>query len=92
MIDNHISKLVAQYRHTHPNDDVEAFLRFMRNYGCSKVQSIKALMMAQGIGLAEAKGLVHGSSTWADRRASDDAFHAQLEDVLEELADEDTHD
>jgi hypothetical protein len=93
MTDNDISELIAQYRHAHPNDaDVETFLRFLRDYGCSQIQSIKALMIAREIGLAEAKGIMHRSSTWADRRAHDDAFHARLEDVLRELADEDTSD
>jgi hypothetical protein len=37
-----------------------------------------------GIGLGDAKSLVHLSSTWRDVRQQDDAFHEKLIDALAE--------
>ena len=91
IIDNNLSHLIAQYKQAQPNDtDVDSFLRFMRQHGCSKIQSIKALMISREIGLGEAKKVVHLSPAWRDRRTSDDSFHAQLEKISQALADKDT--
>src|SRR5262245_34627443 len=62
-------------------EDVESVGGYLRASGCSKIDSIAVLVGAHGIGLAEAKEIVHLSTTWADRRALDDKFHENISRV-----------
>jgi len=64
--------------------DLEDILTYLRNEGCSKIDSIVVLHEVLGISLGDAKGLVHCSSTWRDVREQDDAFHDQLIEALVE--------
>ena len=57
----------------------EELIRYLREAGCSKIDSIAVLNTS--CGLAKAKELVHLSPTWDDRRAADDAFHATVEEA-----------
>lgn len=63
-------------------ENIEAAIKFLRDDGCSKIQSISVLAESHGIGLAKAKEAVHLSSTWHDFRSSDEHFHDELEDAL----------
>ena len=58
---------------------VEEVLSLLRRRGCSKVESIKLLIVIAGLGLGEAKRQVHHSDIWHDRREADDELHASLE-------------
>jgi ribosomal protein L7/L12 len=61
-------------------------IAFVRARGFYQIQSIKILMCAAGISLAEAKQLVHASPTWADQREAAEALHKQLYQALDEIA------
>jgi ribosomal protein L7/L12 len=63
-------------------EDVESIVRYLRVSGCSKIDSIAVLKGTCGIGLAKAKEIVHFSTTWADRKASDEKFHDDIVDAL----------
>ncbi len=63
----------------------ETLIAYMRSSGLPKPHSIRLLSIAAHIGLGEAKQIVHFSPTWADRRASDDAFHDSAEQAMEAL-------
>lgn len=63
-------------------EDVESVIGYLRASGCSKIDSIAVLVAAHGIGLAEAKEIVHLSATWADRRVLDDEFHEDISRAL----------
>ncbi len=65
--------------------DQETFLRLLREHGATKIECIRTLRNVAHIGLGEAKEIVHFSPTWADRRASDDAFHDAAEQAIEAL-------
>jgi len=62
--------------------DVESIIGHLRASGCSKIDTIAVVTGALGIGLAEAKEIVHLSAIWADRRASDDKFHEDISSAL----------
>ena len=72
-------KLVAD------GNDVESVLTLFRQGGCSKVESIRALMDVKAISLREAKEIVHLSRTWRDTLQADDRFHEKLESAAETL-------
>jgi ribosomal protein L7/L12 len=86
-------KLIAECkRRSAGGEDVGAIIGYLRTSGCSKIDSIAVLNATYGIGLAEAKRIVHFSPTWADTRASDDKFHEGIEDALTKLHHGDTRD
>ena len=83
MIDRH--QLVTESKKLKENGaDLEKILTFLRNAGCSKIDSIVVLREALGTSLGDAKQLVHCSTTWRDARERDDAFHDRLIDALDE--------
>ena len=66
------------------NDDLVAFLR---TQGCSKVESMAIVARACGVGLGEAKEIVHLSKAWADTRERDERFQQSLEAGLGDAND-----
>ena len=66
----------------------EIVLGVMRQGGLSKIDSIKLLSELTGVGLLEAKNLVHGSRAWRDTFSRDTEFKAGLAEALRAL-DED---
>ncbi len=58
------------------NEDIVAFLR---DQGCSKVESITVLARAFDVELNDAKEIVHLSKAWSDVRERDDCFHQTLD-------------
>ena len=58
--------------------DLESLIRYLRESGCSKIDSIAVLAKGCGVGLGEAKERVHLSPTWDDRRKLDDQFHETI--------------
>jgi ribosomal protein L7/L12 len=56
----------------------EDIVSFLRAQGCSKVESIAIFAKALGIGLAEAKNVVHLSDAWSDTREGDERFQNSL--------------
>jgi ribosomal protein L7/L12 len=63
----------------------EDVLKFLREAGCHKIDSIKILRRVLNISLGEAKQMVHFSSVWSDVRERDDAFHSSLEELNRRL-------
>lgn len=57
----------------------------MRADGLSKLDCVFVMVHALGLQLPEAANRVHLSSTWADRRESDERAQGLLCDVLEAL-------
>jgi ribosomal protein L7/L12 len=66
-------------------EDVEAIVGYLRISGRSKIDSIAVLNGTYGIGLAEAKKIVHFSPDWADTRASDESLHESIADAVTKL-------
>jgi ribosomal protein L7/L12 len=60
------------------NNDLESILFFLRQHGCTIVDSIRMVAELQGIGLGEAKLLVHNSETWSDVRLRNEAVQEAL--------------
>lgn len=86
-------ELIAECkRRSEGGEDMEAIIGHLRTSGCSKIDSIAVLNATYGIGLGEAKRIVHVSPTWADTRVSDDKFHESIEDALTKLHHGDTRD
>jgi hypothetical protein len=56
-------------------DDVLAFLR---EQGCSKVESIRTLVQVGKLNLRDSKRVVHASKVWADTREDDERLHDTL--------------
>lgn len=76
-------ELIAECRRRlEAGENVETIIRYLRASDCSKIDSIAILKGASGIGLAKAKGIVHFSTTWADRKALDEKFHEDIVDAL----------
>lgn len=65
-------------------------LAVLRARGISKVISVIAVRNFLRSDLAEAKRIVHFSSTWADLREEHERFHADLERALDEYQDSGT--
>ena len=63
-------------------EDAEVIIRFLRESGCSKIDSIAILVAACGISLAKAKEVVHFSSTWHDTKARDEQFQEDFVDAI----------
>jgi|ERR1051326_560138 hypothetical protein len=61
----------------------EEIVSFLRSQGCSKAESIMAVVKIFRIGLAEGNKIVHLSQTWADTRARDEQVHDSFLDALE---------
>jgi len=79
-------ELIAECkRRSEGGDDVDSVVGCLRTSGCSKIDSIAVLNTTYGIGLAEAKKIVHFSPDWADTRASDENFHESIEDAVTKL-------
>lgn len=68
--------LIAQGRNE------EEVITFLRDQGCSKLESIAVLKSAMGVDLNHAKRLVHFSQAWKDKRDEHDKFHEDLETAL----------
>jgi hypothetical protein len=65
--------------------NIEVVLGFLRNEGCTIVDSIKLTKLVTGMSLGAAKELVHASQTWSDRREAHDQFHDALEGAVENV-------
>ena len=62
--------------------DLETVISFLRDSGCHKNDSIKIVRQLTGVGLGEAKDIVHFSNTWKDVKERDEAFHEVLEEAI----------
>ena len=56
----------------------DGILVALRGEGFSKIDCIRATAELLRLPLADAKGLVHDSRAWADRRQHDDEWHDAL--------------
>lgn len=56
----------------------EGLVTFLKRAGLSKAASVIAYAHVQGVAPAAAKRVVHGSATWAEQRARDEALHETL--------------
>jgi len=65
----------------------EEILELYRQNGLSILESMQLFKQLTNITLAEAKQVVHFSSTWSDLRAEHDRFHATVEDVAKSIDD-----
>jgi 3-deoxy-D-manno-octulosonic-acid transferase len=59
----------------------EAVLKFLRDQGLGKIDSIKVLRDLYGIGLKEAKEIVDQSPVWSDRFEADHELWKELEEA-----------
>ena len=59
-------------------DDV---ISFLRKKGCSRINSIKAVMRLRGVTLAQAKEIVHSSKAWEDARENAEDLHDLFIDI-----------
>ncbi|HJR08810.1 MAG TPA: hypothetical protein VJ842_16235 [Pyrinomonadaceae bacterium] len=66
-------------------DDIEAVLLFLKQQGCSKIDSILALRDLKGMNLKDGKETVHLSQTWQDRRDADEHLWDELFDSMKEF-------
>lgn len=62
--------------------DHEQVIDRLRALGFSKVESIGIIARALGVGLAEAKALVHTSTAWEDVRERDEEFHGSIDPAI----------
>jgi hypothetical protein len=60
------------------DNDLESILFFLRQHGCTIVDSIRMVTKLQDIDPGEAKLLVHYSETWSDVRLQNEAVHEAL--------------
>ena len=67
-----VSFIVVQFA---PGGPVERVLAQLRADGFSPIESIKITRAVLKVSLGEAKGIVHRSQAWADRRADFDQLH-----------------
>jgi len=58
--------------------DAERVVEILREAGYSKVTSLPIVVRVMGIPLADAKTLVHNSTTWRDVRVRDETFQSSL--------------
>ncbi len=66
---------------------IEHVLSFLRENGCSRIDSIKAVMALENKTLSQAKETIHFSKTWEDTREKAEAFHDSLIDALEKKSE-----
>jgi len=64
----------------------EAILRFIRDKGGDKIDSIRIVQSVYGFSHAQAKQEVHDSEVWRDRKSADDAFHERRWNEFEEIS------
>ena len=67
---------------------IEVILLFLRQEGCSKMESIRAVMELQDMSLRDAKSTVHFSEAWKDTRQRDDRLHESLDSMTEKSEQE----
>lgn len=67
---------------------VEAVISFLRQQGCSKVETICLIARAESVSLSKAKEWVHGSAVWEDVRERDERIHEVLEEAAERFEEE----
>ena len=67
------------------DSDIEVVLKFLRNSGASKTESLYIIKRIKKISGGDAKRIVHFSETWSDLLKEDTAFHEALEKQLDEL-------
>ena len=65
--------------------DLGGTLEWLRDEGCSKVDSAYVMVHGLEISLADAKYLIHNSRVWNDRKADDEAFHEAFVNAVNRL-------
>jgi ribosomal protein L7/L12 len=74
-MDSRIAELVEKVQHMlATGTSIEDILSFLRQSGCSKVESIVVIKETNAISLAEAKKIIHYSKAWEDTRERDETF------------------
>src|SRR3984957_9759393 len=64
----------------------EGILRFLRDKGRDKIDSIRMLQSIYGLSHAQAKQEVHDSEVWRDRKLADESFHERRWNEFEEIS------
>ena len=72
--------------------DQEIVIGILCKGGLSKIDSIRLMSAMTGMPLLEAKNVVHKSRAWQHTFARDEAFHAQLDEVLRALKEDEAAD
>jgi hypothetical protein len=80
---NNCKKILAE------TGSIESVLKYLREKGYSKTQSMDMLMELKSIKLGDAKKNVHMSKTWADTREQDDEFHRVIVEEFEKEGESD---
>lgn len=65
----------------------ETFVRYLRDQGLSRVDSIRVIVQIFGLSLGKAKEVVHLSETWRAERASAEQLWDDLEEAARDIAD-----
>lgn len=60
------------------SDDFESVLQYLRQTGCTKVDSMRVIVELRDLTLDDAKRIVHFSKTWEDVRKRDEEWHDQM--------------
>ncbi len=60
------------------SDEMESALQYLRQNGCTKVDSMRVIVKLQDLTLDDAKRIVHFSKTWEDVRKRDEELHDQM--------------
>ena len=60
------------------SDDIERVLQYLRQGGCTKVDSMRVIVELKDLTLDDAKRIVHFSKTWEDIRNRDEEWHEQM--------------
>jgi hypothetical protein len=65
--------------------DLDTVVTVPRSYGLTFLQSVAGLVLLKGVGLAQAKLVVHNSTAFATDRDDREAFWADLHSGIQEM-------
>lgn len=78
-----MARIIAECQELHSQGrSTDEIVSFLHARGCSKVQSITVIATALGIGLTQAKEIIHTSQAWMDIKERDEHFHDSLERAI----------
>jgi hypothetical protein len=66
--------------------DIEKILQYLRQNGCTKIDSVRVIAEVKGSTIDDAKLIVHYSKTWEDVQKRDEEILDAMSHVFEEGA------
>jgi len=77
--DNQLKLLLERSRQMlSMSEDIESVLQYLRQNGCTKVDSMRVIIELRGLTSDDAKRIVHFSKTWEDVRKRDEELHDRM--------------